>query len=136
MDQDPSHTQGRGYTDLISRRHRLVRMRFTTRSSILYGRQNVRYLTHLGIDIGDLLNSASLSSTAMSRRDDAAISALAELLDELVFGVDLEFGVERGEGTPLHLWLLGPGQMSGREGTDGRWIACCVRATRRISTGQ
>jgi hypothetical protein len=70
-------------------------MRFTTRSSVFYGRQNARYLAHLGIDVGDLLNSAPLSSTAMSRRDYAAISALAELLDELVFGVDLEFGVER-----------------------------------------
>ena len=72
----------------------------------------------------------------MPSAHNTAVGALAKLLDELVFGVDLEFGVERGEGTPLHLWLLGPGQMSGREGTDGRWIACCVRATRRISTGQ
>ena len=84
-------------TDLISRKQRLVRMRFTTRSSVFYGRQNARYLTHLGIDIADLLNIASLSSTAMSRRDDAAISDLPELLDKLVFGVDLEFRVECGE---------------------------------------
>ena len=38
----------------------------------------------------------------MASGDNASISALAELLDELVFGVDNECGVERYELVSLH----------------------------------
>ena len=34
--------------------------------------------------------------------DDAAVGTLAELLDELIFGIDDEGGVEGLEGVPLH----------------------------------
>lgn len=62
----------------------------------------MRHTAHLCVYIRNLLDGASLSRTTMSRRDDAAISALAELLDELVFSIDLEFGIQGGEGASLH----------------------------------
>ena len=43
---------------------------------------------YLGVDVGYFLDSTSLSSAAMSCGDHTAISALAELLDKLVFRVD------------------------------------------------
>lgn len=45
----------------------------------------------------------------MPSADNTAVGALAKLLDELVFGIDLEGGVERGERNPSH----------GRQGEDG-----------------
>ncbi len=58
--------------------------------------------THLCVDVGNLLNGTSFSRAAVLCSDDAAIRALAELLDELVLGVDDEGRVEGGEGVPLH----------------------------------
>lgn len=57
---------------------------------------------YLGVDVGDLLDSAAFARPAMASGDDAAISALAKFLDELVFGVNDESRVESGEAMPLH----------------------------------
>jgi hypothetical protein len=74
--------------------------------------------THLGVDIRYLLDRAAVASAPVLRGDDAAISALAELLDELVLRVDDEGRVECGEAVPLHrdggLWCRVGGQ-TGRQ---------------------
>lgn len=43
---------------------------------------------HLGVDASNLLNRASFAGALMFGSDDASISTLSELLDELVLGVD------------------------------------------------
>lgn len=60
---------------------------------------------HLGIDVGDLLDCTSFTRATVASSDDAAISALSEFLDKLIFGVDDESRVERGERMPLHVDL-------------------------------
>jgi len=55
----------------------------------------------LGVDIRYLLDRAAVASASVLRGDDAAVSALAELLDELVLPVDDEGRVECGEAVPL-----------------------------------
>ena len=54
--------------------------------------------SHLGVNVGDLLDRAALARDAVPRCDDAPVRALAELLDELVLGVDDKGLVESGEG--------------------------------------
>jgi hypothetical protein len=44
--------------------------------------------THLCVDIRYLLDRAAFPRAPVLRRNDAAISALTEFLDELVLGVD------------------------------------------------
>ena len=57
---------------------------------------------NLGVDVGDFLNRTTLPRATVLRGNDASVCALAELLDELVLGVDDEGRVEGGEGVSLH----------------------------------
>ena len=58
--------------------------------------------THLCVDVGDLLDRAPVARASVLGGDDAAISALPELLHELVLRIDDERRVESGETVPLH----------------------------------
>jgi hypothetical protein len=58
---------------------------------------------HLAVDVGDLLDRATLAGPAVPGGDDEPVRALAELLHELVLAVDGEGAVERLERVPLHL---------------------------------
>jgi hypothetical protein len=60
--------------------------------------------THLCVDVGDLLDRAPFGRTSVLGGDDAAISALSELLHELVLRIDDERRVESGEAVSLHDW--------------------------------
>ena len=57
---------------------------------------------NLGVDVGNFLNRTTLPRATVLRGNDASVCSLAELLDELVLGVDDEGGVERCERVPLH----------------------------------
>ena len=57
---------------------------------------------NLGVDVGNFLNRTTLPRATVLRGNDASVCALAELLDELVLGVDDEGRVEGAEGVPLH----------------------------------
>lgn len=58
--------------------------------------------THLRVDVRDLFDRTTLACAPVLGGYDAAVGALAELLDELVLRVDYEGRVESGEGVPLH----------------------------------
>jgi hypothetical protein len=62
--------------------------------------------TYLCVDVRDLLDRASVARASVLGGDDAAISALSELLHELVLRIDDERRVERGEAVSLHDLLL------------------------------
>ena len=62
---------------------------------------------YLGVDIGDFLDSAALSRTAMPSGDDTSISALAKFLDELILGIDYECRIEGGKAVSLHTRGMG-----------------------------
>jgi hypothetical protein len=61
-------------------------------------RVGIRYLR---VDVGDFLDSTSFPATAMPCRYHTSISALAKLLDKLVFGIDNKYRVQCGEGMSL-----------------------------------
>ena len=58
--------------------------------------------TYFGVDVGYLLYSASFTRPTMLRGYDAAVRALAEFFDKLVFGVDHESRIKCCEGVTLH----------------------------------
>ena len=58
--------------------------------------------THLCVDVGDLLDRAPVARASVLGGDDATISALSELLHELVLRIDDERRVESGKTVPLH----------------------------------
>ena len=93
-------------THLISRRHLLVRIR-CDQCERERGKGAGR--TDLCVDVGDPLDCTTLARSAVFGGDDAAVRTLAELLDELVLGVDDEGGVEGLEGVPLHGGKWGEG---------------------------
>ena len=62
----------------------------------------MKIYTHLCVDVRDLLDRAAFARAPVLGRDDAAISALSELLHELILRIDDERRVERGEAVPLH----------------------------------
>jgi len=59
--------------------------------------------THFGVYVGNLLDRAALTRPAVFGSNDAAIGALAKLLDEEILGVDDEGRVDSCEGVTLHL---------------------------------
>ncbi len=58
--------------------------------------------SHLCVDICDLFDCAAIAGAPVLCGNDTTIGTLAELLDELIFRVDHEGGIESGEGMPLH----------------------------------
>ena len=74
---------------------------------------------NLGVDVGDFLNGTTLPRATVLRGNDASVCALAELLDELVLGVDDEGRVEGGEGVPLHCGQEGMGRRGWRPDGGG-----------------
>lgn len=61
-----------------------------------------RVSAYLGVDVRDFLYRTSFARSAVSRSNDAAISTLAQLLDELILRINDERRVEGGESVPLH----------------------------------
>ncbi len=74
---------------------------------------------HLGVDVCDFLYGTTLAGTTVLSGDHTSIRALAELLDELVFGVDDEGRIEGGERVTLHGPLLGWRCGSEKRGSEG-----------------
>ena len=92
----------RARTYLISRKHRLVKILWRRTRGHEKDREREEK-AHLGVDIRDLLNGTTLARSTMFRGDDAAVRTLAKFFDELIFRINDECGVERGEGVTLHV---------------------------------
>ena len=60
-------------------------------------------VTYLGIDVGNLLYRTTFSTSTMACRHDAAIGALAKLLDEFVFRIDDKGRVQGGKCSSGHV---------------------------------
>jgi hypothetical protein len=51
--------------------------------------------TYLGVYVGDLLDRTALSRSTMASPDNAAIGALAELLDKGILGINDKGAIKR-----------------------------------------
>ena len=61
------------------------------------------HCTYLGVDVGNLLYRAALSTSTMARRHDAAIGALAEFLDKFVLCIDHKCRIQGGKRSSGHV---------------------------------
>jgi len=92
MEIDGSHYR-------ISLRQRLVKIRchhFVSARAPMYRD------SYLCINIRDFLDRAAFPGLPVTGSHNTAISALAELFDELILGVDAEGRIESCKGVPLH----------------------------------
>ena len=94
------------FTYLISLRHLFVKIRFISRRTLVsIGIRSVCRESHLGINVGNFLDSAAFPWPAMSCCYYASIRTLSEFFDKLILGIHHESRVEGGEGMPLHgIW--------------------------------
>jgi hypothetical protein len=91
--------QVRQDTHLISRRHRFVKILYSTDEN-RFTLNNQRAC--LGADAGDFFDRTSFARFPVSRCNDTAVGTLTELLDEVVLGIDEKCRFERGEAMSLH----------------------------------
>ena len=101
---------------LISRRHRFVRILWLKEhddrqyydlhlhsSSATQGtKSTIRQIAHLCVDVCDLFDCAAIAGAPVLCGYDTTVGTLAEFLDELIFRVDYEGGIESGERVSLH----------------------------------
>ena len=78
-------------THLISRRHLFVNIRY--RSQIKRGIKIICSQTHLGIDVSNLLDRASLTGPAMPSGNYTSVRSLAEFLHELILCIYDKAGI-------------------------------------------